>query len=119
MRARVVSRELLTETYSPSAIEIAPPTRPARPAVAMAGRFGVAPATPTTMAATETMPSLAPSTPARSQFRRLATPAPCGSSWFSAGAVGGVDGALMDATQSPASRSRQRGQAHLSGAGAG
>jgi hypothetical protein len=37
------------------------------------------PATPTTMAATETIPSFAPSTPARSQFRRPAIPPACGS----------------------------------------
>ena len=39
----------------------------------------VAPATPTTMAATETIPSLAPSTPARSQLSRPVIPAPWGS----------------------------------------
>ena len=35
MSARWVSRWLLTDTYSPSAIEIAPPTSPARPAARM------------------------------------------------------------------------------------
>ena len=34
---------------------------------------------PDTMPATETIPSLAPSTPARSQFSRLVVPAACGS----------------------------------------
>ena len=43
-----------------------------------AGEF-VTPATPTTVAATETIPSLAPSTPARSQLRRPAMLAVCGS----------------------------------------
>src|SRR5690606_21160748 len=79
MRARSLSRWLLTDTYSPSAIEMAPPTRPATPAVRMGATELVAPATPTTMAATETIPSLAPSTPARSQLRRLAKPPPWGS----------------------------------------
>ena len=74
-----LSRWLLTDTYSPSAIETAPATSPARPAVNTGPRAGVAPATPTTMPATETIPSLAPSTPARSQFSRPARPAACGS----------------------------------------
>ena len=52
-----------------------------------AGR-SVAPATPTTRPAVETMPSLAPSTPARSQFSRLAMLPSCGSSaWGRAGGV--------------------------------
>ena len=77
--ARSLSRWLETDTYSPRAIDTAPPTRPASPAVKMAPRSEVAPATPITMAATETIPSLAPSTPARNQFSRLVVPAACGS----------------------------------------
>src|SRR6478735_6199151 len=80
MRAAVVSFELLTETYSPSAIEMAPPMRAAAPAATIAGVDGVALATPTTTAATDTIPSFAPSTPARNQFSRAATPATWGSS---------------------------------------
>nr|RZI34620.1 hypothetical protein BJQ95_02998 [Cryobacterium sp. SO1] len=72
IRARSVSRWLLTETYSPSAIEIAPARRLATPAIRIAAESEVAAATPTTSAATETMPSLAPSTPARNQLSREA-----------------------------------------------
>ena len=61
---------MLTETYSPTAMLIAPAARPASPAVSTAPRSAVAAATPMTRPAVETMPSLAPSTPARSQFRR-------------------------------------------------
>ena len=61
--ARSLSRWLETETYSPSAIDTAPPTRPASPAVKMGPRAEVAPETPMTMAGTDTIPSLAPSTP--------------------------------------------------------
>jgi hypothetical protein len=39
----------------------------------------VAPATPMTMPATDTIPSLAPSTAARNQFNRPAVPPVCGS----------------------------------------
>src|SRR5665811_2231832 len=74
-----LSRWLLTDTYSPSAIDTAPATRPASPAVKMGPRAVVAPATPITRPATETIPSLAPSTPARNQFSRPARPAACGS----------------------------------------
>jgi hypothetical protein len=74
-----LSRWLLTDTYSPSAIDTAPATRPASPAVKIGPRWLVAPATPRTMPATDTIPSLAPSTPARSQFSRPARPAPCDS----------------------------------------
>ena len=63
-----MSRWVLTDTYSPSAIDTAPATSPATPAVAMARGSVVAAATPITRPAVETMPSLAPSTPARSQF---------------------------------------------------
>src|SRR5206468_1577586 len=73
--ARWLSRWLLTDTYSPSAIDTAPPIKAASPAIRMGPLLAVAPATPTTIAATETMPSFAPSTPARSQFaRRVAAP---------------------------------------------
>src|SRR3954452_17037620 len=95
IRACSLSRWLLTDTYSPSAIETAPPTRPAAPAVSTGARAGVAPATPTAIAATDTIPSLAPSTPARKPLRRFASPLAWGSSaWLmpsaSAVGVGGV-----------------------------
>ena len=53
--------------YSPVAIDIAPPTSPATPAVITGFRVVVAAATPITRLATDTMPSLAPSTAARNQ----------------------------------------------------
>src|SRR5262245_30137605 len=65
--ARSVSACELTETYSPAAIDNAPATRPATPASRMSLRLARAAATPTTRLAVETMPSLAPSTAARSQ----------------------------------------------------
>ena len=77
--ARSLSRWLETDTYSPSDIDTAPATRPASPAVKMGPRAVVAPATPMTMPATDTIPSLAPSTAARSQFSRPAMPPACGS----------------------------------------
>ena len=78
-RACSVSRWVLTETYSPAAIDIAPATSPAMPAVARRCARRWPPATPTTMPAVDTMPSLAPSTPARSQLSRRRSPAPWGS----------------------------------------
>ncbi len=74
-----MSRCVLTDTYSPSAIDTAPATRPAKPAVAISLVTVVAAATPITSPAVEMIPSLAPSTPARSQFNRLANDPPCGS----------------------------------------
>ena len=61
-----MSRCVLTETYSPRAMETAPAARPARPATAISVVSVVAAATPmTSLWAVETMPSLAPRTPAR------------------------------------------------------
>ncbi len=70
---------MLTDTYSPSAIETAPATSPATPAVAISFVLVVAAATPTTRPAVEMMPSLAPSTPARNQLSRADMPALWGS----------------------------------------
>ena len=78
-----VSRWELTETYSPTAMLIAPAVRPATPAVRIVVRVEVAPATPKTMPAVDTMPSLPPRTPARSQFNRREMLPLCGSWWFS------------------------------------
>jgi hypothetical protein len=77
--ARWLSRWLETDTHSPSAIDTAPATNPASPAVKTGPRAEVAPATPMTMPATDTIPSLAPSTAARNQFNRPAVPPVCGS----------------------------------------
>ena len=64
-----MSRCVETDTYSPIAIESAPALSAAAPAIARAPKVGVAAATPTTMPATDTMPSFAPSTPARRRLR--------------------------------------------------
>src|SRR3954463_6796820 len=79
----------LTETYSPAAIDKAPATKPAMPAVIPA--LGDAPdaATPSTRLAVETMPSLAPRTAARSQPARWLR---CRSLWRGRG-TGGTDDA--------------------------
>ena len=61
----------LTETYSPAAIDMAPATRPAAPATRASLAEFEAAATPTTRLAVEMMPSLAPSTAARSQPNSL------------------------------------------------
>jgi hypothetical protein len=74
-----VSRWVLTETYSPSAIDSAPATNPAIPAAKIGPRSVVAAATPMAIPATETMPSLAPSTPARNQFSFVLIAPTCGS----------------------------------------
>src|SRR5882757_1633950 len=75
------SRWVLTDTYSPAAMDREPASSPARPAVRRAERELVAPATPTTRPAVETTPSLAPRTAARSQLSL----APRQSWWGSAG----------------------------------
>ena len=60
----------LTDTYSPTAIDSAPATNAAMPAISTSLRPVRAAATPTTTAAVERMPSFAPSTAARSQGAR-------------------------------------------------
>ncbi len=69
-----VSRQVLTEAYSPSAIETAPAARPATPTVRIGPGHADAAATPTTMPAVETIPSLARNTAAREQFGHVSTP---------------------------------------------
>src|SRR4051812_48886816 len=70
MSACSASRCELTETYSPAAIDRAPATSPAVPAVTTALVDSPAAATPSTRLAVDTMPSLAPRTAARSQPAR-------------------------------------------------
>src|SRR6185436_3608364 len=60
----------LTDTYSPAAIDMAPATSPATPAIKTSFCFAAAAATPTIKLAVETIPSLAPSTAALSQPMR-------------------------------------------------
>ncbi len=83
------SRCVETETYSPTAMDMDPASRPARPAVRRVARSSVAPATPTTSPAVETTPSLAPSTAARSQLRRVPSAPRCSSSWAASVTTGG------------------------------
>src|SRR6478672_10417994 len=70
MSACSASRCELTDTYSPAAIDRAPATRPAIPAVTIAAPDAPDAATPKTRLAVDRMPSLAPSTAARSQLDR-------------------------------------------------
>ena len=60
----------LTETYSPAAIDMAPATSPAMPAMSTSVWALLAAATPEMRLAVDRMPSLAPSTAARSQPMR-------------------------------------------------
>ena len=53
------------ETYSPAAIDTAPPMSPASPARRTSAGAGLAPAKPRTMATLDTSPSLTPNTAAR------------------------------------------------------
>ncbi len=77
--ASSVSRWEATETYSPAAIDMAPATSPAMPAVRTASGDAPLPATPTMMAAVDTTPSLAPRTAARSHPARCER---CDSTWW-------------------------------------
>lgn len=61
----------LTETYSPAAIDMAPATTPANAASTTGFRVSLAAATPMTRLVVERIPSLAPSTAARSHPLRL------------------------------------------------
>src|SRR6478752_1720276 len=70
MSARSASRWALTDTNSPTAIDIAPAARPATPAIRMAPRSEDAEATPIIRLDVETIASLEPSTAARSQPAR-------------------------------------------------
>ena len=65
------SRALCTDSHSPIAIESAPASIPARPAIRTACPPCDAPATPMEMLRLETRPSFAPSTAARSWFPPL------------------------------------------------
>src|SRR5512132_3825996 len=70
MSACSASRCELTDTYSPAAIESAPATSPAIPAMTIDAPDAPDAATPSTRLAVDRMPSLAPRTPARSQLDR-------------------------------------------------
>ena len=76
--ASSASRWELTETYSPTAMDIEPATRPARPATRMALFEAADAAMPIIRLAVDTMASSAPSTAARSQRARpLRCTSPC------------------------------------------
>ena len=77
--ARSVSCCELTDTNSPTAIAIAPAASAAAPATAIWLRDDVAAPMPMRMLATDTMPSLAPSTAARSHPLRAYR---CRSTWW-------------------------------------
>lgn len=64
----------LQRQHRPLGVPNSPPSPRSAPL-----RDGLAPATPTTRPAVDTIPSLAPSTAARSQFSRAARPPACGS----------------------------------------
>ena len=68
--ARSASRWELTETYSPTAIDIAPATKPATPATRIAPFDAEAAATPIIRLAVDTIASSDPSTAARNQPAR-------------------------------------------------
>jgi hypothetical protein len=61
----------LTDTYSPAAIDMAPATNPATPAIKTSFRVAAAAATPTIKLAVDRMPSLAPSTAALNHPMRM------------------------------------------------
>lgn len=71
MAARSMSDCERTETYSPAAIDMAPAARPAPAASKTAPGDGSAAATPTISEDTETIPSFAPNTAARSEPERV------------------------------------------------
>jgi hypothetical protein len=60
----------LTDTYSPAAIDMAPATSPATPAIRTSPGLAAAAATPTIRLAVETIPSLVPRTAALSHPMR-------------------------------------------------
>jgi hypothetical protein len=70
MSARSASRCELTETYSPTAIDIEPATKPATPEIKIASLEAADAATPIIKLAVETIASSAPNTAARSQPAR-------------------------------------------------
>src|SRR5579863_10035588 len=84
MSACSASRWELTDTYSPTAIDIAPAARPATPATRMAPVDAEDAATPIIRLAVETMASSDPSTAARNHPAR---PLRCRSPWVRGTAV--------------------------------